>query len=75
MKPFDLEKAKAGAEVCTRDGRKVRIICTDAKGNYPIVALVSSFNDKRETEERYDEKGVTTYGTENDDNALMLVNG
>lgn len=27
MKPFDLELAKMGYPVCTRDGRKVRIIC------------------------------------------------
>lgn len=27
MKPFDLELAKQGYPVCTRDGRKVRIIC------------------------------------------------
>ena len=30
MKPFDLEKAKAGSPVCTRSGEKVRIICFDA---------------------------------------------
>lgn len=40
-KPFDLEQAKAGKPVCTRDGREVRIICFDAElENYPIVALV-----------------------------------
>lgn len=27
--------------VQTRDGRKARIICTDAKGEYPIVALIT----------------------------------
>lgn len=27
--------------VQTRDGRKVRIICTDKRGLYPIVALIS----------------------------------
>lgn len=26
MKPFDLEKAKAGAPLCTRDGSKARIV-------------------------------------------------
>ena len=40
MKPFDLEKAKAGGKVCTRDGRPARIICFDRKHSYPIVALV-----------------------------------
>ena len=31
LKEFDLEAAKAGKPVCTRDGRKARIICFDAK--------------------------------------------
>ena len=42
LKPFDLEAAKQGKPVCTRDGRPARIICFDAKfpetGN--IVTLV-----------------------------------
>ena len=44
MKPFNLEQAKAGAPVCTRDGRPVRIVCYDFKGhkNYSILALVES---------------------------------
>lgn len=42
MKPFDLELAKAGHPVCTRDGRDVRILCFDRKDDlYPIVGLVS----------------------------------
>ena len=40
LKPFDLKAAKAGKPVCTRDGRKARIICFDAKGDKPIIALV-----------------------------------
>ena len=40
LKPFNLEAAKAGKPVCTRDGRKARIICFDRKGNTPIVALI-----------------------------------
>lgn len=39
-KPFDLEAAKAGKPVCTRDGKKVRIVCFDKVGAYPIIALV-----------------------------------
>ena len=44
MKPFNLEQAKAGAPVCTRDGQPVRIICYDRKGhkNYQLLALVES---------------------------------
>lgn len=45
LKPFDLEAAKAGKPVCTRDGYKARIICFDAKGMHqPIVALVTQDN-------------------------------
>lgn len=41
MKKFDIEKAKAGAKVCTKDGRKARIICFDKYNtDRPIVALV-----------------------------------
>ena len=44
LKPFDLQKAKEGKPVCTRDGRKARIICfdrIDSTGcNLPIVALI-----------------------------------
>lgn len=40
MKPFDIQKARDGAEVCTRDGRKARIICFDANNTRPIIALV-----------------------------------
>lgn len=44
MKPFNLEAAKAGKPVCTRDGRKARIICFDAECNKPIVALIYDCN-------------------------------
>ena len=40
LKPFDIQKAREGKPVCTRDGRKARIICFDAKGDKPIIALV-----------------------------------
>ena len=44
MKPFNLEEylANPSKKVVTRDGRKARIICTDAKTLYPIIALVES---------------------------------
>lgn len=41
LKPFDLEAAKAGKLVYTRDGRKARIISFDRHGeDCPIIALV-----------------------------------
>ena len=55
LKEFDLEAAKAGKPVCTRDGRKARIICFDAKGNNPIVALI--YDCKKEIVLQYLENG------------------
>ena len=55
LKPFNLEAAKAGKLVCTRDGRKARIICFDAEGNKPLIVL-SKINGK-EVILRYTEKG------------------
>ena len=49
FKPFNLEAAKAGEPVCTRDGREVRIICFDRIGNLSIIALVKN----RESETVY----------------------
>ena len=43
MKPFNLEEylKNPSRKVVTRDGRTVkRILCTDARGDYPIVTLV-----------------------------------
>ena len=45
MEQFSLEKylANPSRKVVTRDGRNVRIICTDKKGyEYPIVALIEN---------------------------------
>ena len=41
MREFDLEKAKAGHPVQTRDGHKARIICFDRKDScFQIIALI-----------------------------------
>ena len=44
MKEFSLEEylKNPDREVVTRDGRPVRIICTDRKGVTPIIALVNN---------------------------------
>lgn len=40
MKNFDLEAAKRGAAVCTREGMKARIVCFDRVDlEYPILGL------------------------------------
>lgn len=45
MKPFDIELAKAGHPVQTRDGKPVRILCYDRKANAPIIALILEEDD------------------------------
>lgn len=56
MKEFDIEAAKNGAPVQTRDGRPARIICWDRKGlPYPIVVLID--NDGKEWLETYSRNG------------------
>ena len=69
-KPFDLEAAKAGKPVCTRDGRKARIICFDAKGDKPIIALIEM--GVAETPNNYpiDGKAISTKETPCD---LMML--
>lgn len=58
MKPFNLEEAKAGKPVCTRDGRRVEIISFEhpIKG-YPILAKVFFGRDD------YEEFAFTESGT------------
>ena len=53
MKKFNLTEylKDPSKKVVTRDGREVRIICTDAKGDEPIIALV--YNNIREEENVY----------------------
>lgn len=51
LKSFNLEEAKAGKSVCTREGKKARIICFDKQGGLPIVALVETKKNGRVSEE------------------------
>ena len=44
LKSFNIDEAKAGKPVCTRDGRKARIICFDRKSETPITVLVTEIN-------------------------------
>lgn len=47
QKPFDIEVAKKGAKVETKDGHSVRILCYDRiKTDYPIVALINFDNEE-----------------------------
>lgn len=46
MKQFNLDEylKNPNRKIVTRDGRNVRIVCTNAKGNFPIIALVEMYN-------------------------------
>ena len=74
LKPFDIQKAKDGKPVCTRDGRKARIICFDRKGYnmFPIVALI--MNGDRESDiYTYRPNGTwDNSGNESDKDLMML---
>lgn len=75
LKPFDLEAARSGKPVCTRDGRKVRIVCSDAKrkDEKNIIALVPS-KDYPGFEDliAYPNNGNYHGGHENDGDLMML---
>lgn len=60
MKQFNLAEYLKNPErkIVTRDGRSVkRILCVDAKGDYPIVALIKSKDEKEEYPFRYTVNG------------------
>ena len=78
LKEFDLEAAKLGKPVCTRDGRKARIICFDRRlfyknVSYPILALVEC-SDGEDDVCGYNEKGKVLIedGAEYKDDLMML---
>ena len=68
MKPFNLEEylANPNKKVVTRDGRTVeRILCTDAVGNYPIVALVKTYDGTSDRAIMYTKEGMYINGQTN----------
>ena len=60
MEQFSLEKylANPSRKVVTRNGRNVRIVCTDRNiYNFPIVALIQLYNDRDEEVFTYTKDG------------------
>ena len=63
MKRFSLEEYLDNPrKVITRDGRNARIICTDAKNNYPIVALIETPDGRERQPCGYKEDGTYIIG-------------
>jgi len=74
MKEFNLEEAKAGKAVCTRDGRPARIICFDRKSNsYPIIALIAETIGNGEVYKSYTIDGKFDGRGKTDNLDLMMV--
>ena len=71
--PFDIERAKRGDKVITRDGEDVRIVCFDALKEYPVVALVKQFNGC-ESVTSYTAKGKFWTTEREANNDLMMAN-
>lgn len=72
MRQFNLKEAQEGAEVCTRNGRDVRILCYDCKKDgFPIVALVRDFPGAEEVCS-YTDKGVYARFSDNTDFDLVM---
>lgn len=80
LRPFNLEEAKADKPVCTRDGRKARIICFDRVTNSTneytghLIVLVTNPNGDEQSF-YYTEKGYLAGGNEYDNHkwALMML--
>ena len=73
LKPFDIQKAREGKPVCTRDGRKARILCYDFKQNeeYPILVAVEN-KDGKECALLYSNDGISEmYKSSNNELAIL----
>ena len=74
MEQFSLEKylANPSRKVVTRDGRNARIICTDAMGDYPLIALVEALDSTAEQAYSFTSKG-SYYTSITSDNDLFFA--
>lgn len=72
LKEFNLEAAKSGKPVCTRNGKKARIICFDAKSSKPIIALIKRKYDDYEENYSFYENGRVCRDKDNDYDLIML---
>lgn len=74
MKQFNLQKymANPSRQVVTRDGRKVRIICTDRAGSTtkPVVALITLPNGD-ENIKSFWANGIETAGSDGKDDLFF----
>lgn len=69
MKEFNLDEyfKNPSKKVVTRDGREVRIICTDMKSEYPLIALITDKKDNTESPFVYTKNGRYFFEETNND--------
>lgn len=71
MKPFNLEEAKAGNIICTRNGNSARIVDFNfKKKDFPIVAIVSVGNIEKIC--TYTSNGSYYEDKESDEDLMMV---
>ena len=75
MKQFDLKEylANPSRKVVTGDGRKVKILCTNRKSLYPIVALVENHDSDNESVCSYREDGLYSMFSQSEENNLFFA--
>ena len=75
MEQFSLEKylANPSRKVVTRAGNSVRILCTDRKGDYPIIALVENCDSIDESVCSYNKNGIFYTSGLSDNNNLFFA--
>lgn len=73
MEQFNLEEylANPSRKVVTRDGSPVRILCTDRKGDYSIIALVENCDSTEESLYTYTKDGYCGYALSDKDNLFF----
>ena len=75
MEQFSLEKylANPSRKVVTRKGYPVRILCTDRKGDYPIIALVENCDSIDVSVCSYNKNGIFYTSGLSDNNDLFFA--
>ena len=75
MKQFDLKEylANPSRKLVTGDGRKVKILCTNRKSLYPIVALVENHDSDNESVCSYREDGLYSMFSQSEENNLFFA--
>ncbi len=72
-KPFNIEAAKAGKKVTTRDGREVEILKFDLKSNYPLGVVITE-EDGVQWLNEYTEEGLFSFDVRGDSpNNLVMA--